>query len=122
MTLLQIITIVLIGLVAGLVGGTLGVGGAIIVVPSLVLILGFSQHQAQGTAMAFMLPPVTLLATINYWKAGFVDWKVALIMSLMFFIGAYFGSMLTVHIPDRILKRVFGIFMLLVSLKIIFSK
>ena len=122
MTTLQLLIIILIGLAAGLVGGTLGVGGAIIVVPALVLVLGFSQHQTQGTAMAFMLPPVTLLATINYWKAGYVDWKVALIMSLMFFIGAYFGSMLTVHIPDRLLKKIFGIFMLLVSLKIIFSK
>lgn len=122
MTILQIIIFVVIGLAAGLVGGTLGVGGAIIVVPSLVLIMGFTQHQAQGTAMAFMLPPVTLLATINYWRDGFVNWKVALIMAITFFIGAYFGSLLTIHIPDRILKKVFGIFLFLVSLKIIFSK
>ena len=122
MTAIQIITIILIGLAAGLLGGTLGVGGAIVVIPSLILLLGFSQHQAQGTALAFMLPPVTLLATINYWKAGFVNWKIALILSLMFFIGAYFGSLLSIQMPDKILKKIFGIFMLFVALKIIFSK
>lgn len=122
MTLVQVITIIIIGLAAGFSGGILGVGGAIVVIPSLILILGFSQHQAQGTALAFMLPPVTLLATINYWKAGYVNWKVALILSVTFFVGAYFGSMLSIQLPAKVLKKIFGIFMLFVALKIIFSK
>ena len=122
MAVSQIIILIVVGLAAGLLGGTLGVGGGVIVIPALILIFGFSQHSAQGTAMAFMLPPVTLLATINYWKNGYVDWKVALILSAMFFIGAYFGSMLSINLPERILKKIFGIFLVLIALRMIFSK
>ena len=122
MAISQIIILIVVGLAAGLLGGTLGVGGGVIVIPALVLFLGFSQHSAQGTAMAFMLPPVTLLATINYWKNGYVDWKVALILSAMFFIGAYFGSMLSVNLSERILKKIFGVFLILIALRMIFSK
>ena len=122
MAISQIIILIIVGLAAGLLGGTLGVGGGVVVIPALILIFGFSQHSAQGTALAFMLPPVTLLATINYWKNGYVDWKVALILSAMFFIGAYFGSMLSINLPERILKKIFGIFLVLIALRMIFSK
>lgn len=122
MTATQIIIIILAGLSAGLLGGTLGVGGGIIVVPILVMIFGFSQHHAQGTALAFMLPPVTLLAVLSYAKQGYVNWKVAIILSLMFFIGAYIGSQISFALPDKILKKVFGIFIIVVGLKMVFSK
>ncbi len=122
MTATQLLILVAIGLLAGLLGGTLGVGGAIIVVPALVLILGFTQHQAQGTSLAFMIPPVTLLAVINYWKQGYVNWKFALVLSVMFFIGAYLGSHLSFSIPEKILKKVFGVFIILIGFKMIFSK
>ncbi|MGQ8335951.1 sulfite exporter TauE/SafE family protein [Sunxiuqinia sp. A32] len=122
MSVSQIIILIIVGLLAGLLGGTLGVGGAIVVIPSLVLIFGFAQHQAQGTALAFMLPPVTLLATINYWKEGYVNWKFALILSITFFIGAYLGSILSFNINEKILKKVFGVFIIIVALKMIFSK
>ena len=118
----QLIILIIAGLLAGLLGGTLGVGGGIIVIPTLVLILGFSQHNAQGTALAFMLPPVTLLATLNYWKEGYVNWKFALILSLTFFIGAYLGSMISFNLPEKILRKVFGVFIIAVALKMIFSK
>ena len=122
MTATQLIILIVVGLLAGLLGGTLGVGGAIIVVPALVLIFSFTQHQAQGTALAFMLPPVTLLATLNYWKEGYVNWKYALILSLMFFVGAYLGSFISFALPDRILRKIFGVFIMIVALKMIFSK
>jgi len=122
MSITQLVILIIVGLLAGLLGGTLGVGGAIIVIPSLVLIFGFSQHQAQGTALAFMLPPVTLLATLNYWKQGYVNWKFALILSLTFFIGAYLGSMISFSVPEKILKKVFAGFIIVVALKMMFSK
>ena len=77
---------------------------------------------AWRTALAFMLPPVTLLATLNYWKEGYVNWKYALILSLMFFIGAYLGSFISFALPDRILRKIFGVFIMIVALKMIFSK
>ena len=107
---------------AGIFSGTFGVGGAIIVIPALIFFLGFSQHQAQGTSLAFMIPPVTLMATIQYWKNGYVNWKFALILALMFFIGSYFGSMLSVSLPEKVLRKLFGGLLLVVAIKMIFWK
>ncbi|NOY95015.1 MAG: sulfite exporter TauE/SafE family protein [Chlorobi bacterium] len=118
----QLIILIIVGLASGLLSGVLGVGGGIIVIPALVFILGFSQHQAQGTSLAFMVMPVGILAVWKYWKGGYVDWNFAFVLAFTFFVGAYFGSMLSVNIPDRILKKIFGILMFVVSIKMIFSK
>ncbi len=122
MTTTQLIIILVIGLMAGLVSGALGVGGGIIIVPALVLFLGFSQHMAQGTSIAILLLPTGILAVLQYYKNGYVDVKVALILMLLFVVGAYLGSLVSLSLPDKVLKKVFGIFMLLVSLKMVFGK
>ncbi len=122
MTTSQLIIILLIGLMAGLVSGALGVGGGIIIVPSLIFFLGFSQHMAQGTSLAILLLPTGLFAVLQYYKNGYVDIKVALILMILFVIGAYLGSLLSVNIPDKMLRKIFGIFMLLVSIKMIIGK
>ncbi len=122
MTIYQLLILIFIGLLAGLLAGMFGVGGAIIVIPALVFILGLSQHQAQGTSLAFMLPPVGILATWNYWKEGYVNWKFALILSLTFFVGAYLGSQFSVNISDKLLRRIFGGLLMLIAVKMIFSK
>ncbi|HPE74856.1 MAG TPA: sulfite exporter TauE/SafE family protein [Draconibacterium sp.] len=122
MSILQLIILIIVGVVAGLLSGAFGIGGAIIVIPSLVFILGLSQHEAQGTSLAFMIPPVGILATWNYWKAGHVNWKIALILSITFFIGAYFGSNISLNISDRMLRKLFGGLLILIALKMIFSK
>jgi len=122
MTVTQLIILMNIGILSGLLAGVFGVGGAIIVIPALVFILGLSQHDAQGTSLAFMLPPVGILATWNYWKAGHVNWKFALVLSLTFVVGAYLGSQLSVNIPDKLLRRIFGVLLIIMALKMIFSK
>jgi uncharacterized protein len=122
MTVTQLIILAAIGLLSGLLAGTLGVGGAVIVIPALVLILGMSQHEAQGTSLAFMLPPVGILAAWNYYKGGFVNWKFALVLAVMFFVGAYFGSLLAVNLSDKMLRRIFGVILLIASAKMILSK
>lgn len=122
MTITQLILLAVIGLMAGIFSGTFGVGGAIIVIPALIFFLGLSQHQAQGTSLAFMIPPVTLMAALNYSKNGYVNWKFALILAVMFVIGTYFGSMISFSLPEKILRKMFGGLLLLVALKIIFSK
>ena len=122
MTLTQLIILVIIGLLSGLLSGIFGIGGAIIVIPALVFVIGLSQHEAQGTSLAFMLPPVGILAAWNYYKEGYVNWKLALVLSLTFFVGAYLGSRFSVNISDRTLRRMFGILLLAVSIKMIFSK
>jgi uncharacterized membrane protein YfcA len=122
MTTAQLITVLLIGLMAGFVSGALGVGGGIIIVPSLILFLGFSQHMAQGTSLAILLLPTGILAVMQYYKNGYVDFKVALILMILFVVGAYLGSLVSTNIPDKMLKKIFGIFMLLVSIKMITGK
>ncbi|MCF6356266.1 MAG: sulfite exporter TauE/SafE family protein [Draconibacterium sp.] len=122
MSITHLVILILIGVISGLLAGVFGIGGAIIVIPALVFILGLSQHDAQGTSLAFMLPPVGILATWNYWKAGHVDWKIALVLSLTFVVGAYFGSQFSINISDKILRRVFGVLMLVMAVKMIFSK
>lgn len=122
MTVEQLIILICIGLLSGMLAGMLGVGGAIIVIPALVIFLGLSQHQAQGTSLAFMVPPIGILAAWNYWKAGYVNWKFALVLSLTFVVGAYLGSLYSVHISQRILRKIFGILLLGVAIKMIFSK
>jgi len=116
-----ILFLIFIGLLAGFLSGILGIGGGVVMVP-LLLLVGFTQHQAQGTSLAAMLPPVTLLAVLQYSKAGHVDWKMALVISATFIIGGLFGSKLAVVINEQLLKRIFGILMLCIALKMIFGK
>ena len=124
MTLTTVIILIIIGLLAGILSGLVGVGGGIIMVPLFVLILGFTQHDAQGLSLAIMLPPVTFLAVYNYHTAGGggIDWKMALIVAVLFIIGGFIGSKIALQIDQRILKKVFGIVMLIVAIKLIFSK
>ena len=122
MTLTQLFILIIIGLISGLLSGVFGIGGAIIVIPALVFIIGLSQHQAQGTSLAFMLPPVGILAAWNYYKEGYINWKIALVLSLTFFIGAYLGSRFSLNISDRTLRRMFGVLLMVMAIKMIFSK
>ena len=122
MTITQLLILIVVGILSGMLAGVFGVGGAIIVIPALVFILGLSQHDAQGTSLAFMLPPVGILATWNYWKAGHVNWKMALVLSLTFIIGAYLGSQFSINISDKTLRRMFGVLMMVIAIKMIFSK
>lgn len=122
MSVAQLLILILVGLLSGILAGVFGIGGAILVIPALVFILGLSQHEAQGTSLAFMLPPVGILATWNYWKDGYVNWKFALVLSVTFVVGAYLGSHVSVNISDKLLRRIFGTLLLVVAFKMIFTK
>jgi len=118
----EIIILILIGLAAGGVSGFLGIGGGIIVIPGLVLLLGFSQLSAQGTSMGLLLPPIGLLAVINYYKAGFVDIRASVIMAIAFLIGSYFTSKFVTTVPEYIVKKAFAVFLLVYSVKLFIEK
>jgi uncharacterized membrane protein YfcA len=118
----DVIILILIGISAGIVSGMLGVGGAIIIVPALVFFFGLTQHQAQGTSLTILLFPVGFLAFWNYYKQGFVNFKIALIVILAFFIGGYLGSILAVRIPERVLKVAFGVFIILIGFRMVIKK
>ena len=89
-----LLILVVIGIITGFMAGMLGIGGAIIMIPALVILMGLSQQTAQGTSLAVMLPPVGIIAAYNYFKAGQVNIKFALILAATFIIGSYFGSRL----------------------------
>lgn len=112
----------LLGLVAGIFSGLIGIGGAIIIIPALVLLFGLSQHTAQGTTLALMVPPIGLLAAWIYFKQGFVDLKIAGLICLGFFVGGLFGAKFATGISDEILRKIFGVVLLAASLKMIFFK
>ncbi|MES2587905.1 MAG: sulfite exporter TauE/SafE family protein [Bacteroidota bacterium] len=114
--------IALIGVVAGVFGGIFGLGGAIIIIPALVMLLGFSQQMAQGTALIMMVLPVGALAAFQYYQKGFVDIKAALILSAFFFIGGYFGAKFATQIPQDILKKIFAFMLVGIAFKMWFEK
>jgi uncharacterized protein len=121
MTIQTIGLLILIGLSAGLISGMVGVGGGIVMVP-LLLLLGISQHQAQGTSLAVLALPVTFLAAYNYYEKGYVDWKFALIIGVFFVIGGFIGSKFAVSIDQKILKKIFGAILLIAAGQLFFSK
>ena len=121
MTIQTIILLMCIGLAAGILSGLIGIGGGIIMVP-LLLLMGFTQPQAQGTSLAALLPPVTLLAVINYYKAGYVDWRFAIIIALVFVVGGFIGSKIAINIDQKILKKVFAVTLLLIGGFLLFEK
>ena len=117
-----LLILVLIGLITGALGGMLGIGGGIIIIPALVFFFGFTQYQAVATSLAVMLPPIGMFAVYNYYKAGQVNIIYALIIAVMFMIGSYFTSKWSMSIPENVLKKFFSVFMFLVAIRMFFSK
>jgi uncharacterized protein len=115
----EIILYIVLGLAAGIAGGFLGIGGGVVIVPVLVYIFGFSQHQAQGTTLALMTPPIGLLAALKYYQDGNVDIKIAIFVCLGFFVGGLLGAYLVAPVSEHTLRKIFGIFLLAISLKMI---
>ena len=116
------IILIVIGLLAGILSGLVGVGGGILMIPLLIIFLGLTQHEAQGTALFAMLPPIGILAAMNYYKEGFVKWEYAAVIALTFVVGGYFGSKLSISLPEQTVRKVFGVIMLIGAIKLIFSK
>lgn len=115
------IIFLLIGLVAGAVSGLLGLGGGIIVIPALVMFAGFTQHEAHGTSLGLLLPPIGILAVYNYYNEGLVNVKAAGLMIITFLVGSYITSKFAVDVPEQWLKKIFGVFLLAYSIKLFFD-
>jgi hypothetical protein len=122
MNLTHILLYVLLGLIAGAFSGLIGVGGGVIIVPALVFLFGLSQHSAQGTTLALLVPPIGLLAAWTYYQEGYVDIHIAALICLGFLVGGLLGAKFANHLSNLALERVFGVAMLLISLKMIFAK
>jgi hypothetical protein len=121
MTIQTVILLVLIGLFAGAMSGFIGIGGGVVMVPALVYIMGLSQHEAQGTSLILMLPPIGILAVMNYYKAGQLNISYGVIIALAFVVGGYYGSKIALKLSPAIVKLVFGFLMLYIAGKMIYS-
>ena len=122
MDITTVFILVIIGLAAGILAGLVGVGGGIIIIPGLIFLLGMNQHMAQGTSLAIMLPPIGFFAAYNYYRAGELNLKYAAIIAATFLLGGYLGSKLAITIPVDILKKIFGAFIILMGLQMLFSR
>lgn len=122
MSVTMLIFLIIIGVVTGFMAGLLGIGGAIIMIPALVFLLGLTQQGAQGTSLAVMLPPVGILAAYNYYKAGNVNITFAIILAVFFIVGSYFGSKLALNLPQSLLKKIFGILLLVIAIRMLLAK
>jgi uncharacterized protein len=118
----NIISYLVLGLAAGILSGLVGIGGGILIVPALVFLFGFTQQQAQGTTLALLVPPIGILAAWTYYQHDFVNMKAALFIAAGFIVGSFLGSRFVTGLPNSTLEKVFGTFLVLIGLKMIFGK
>lgn len=120
MSIQTIALLVLVGLLAGMLSGLVGLGGGVIIVPALVYLLGFTQHQATGTSLGILLLPAGIFAVINYYNRGLIDVKVVGLIFVGFLVGGYLGSKISLNIEQATLKKIFAIVLLLIAGKVLF--
>ncbi len=120
MSFSSVIILSVIGVLAGVLSGMFGVGGGMIIVPALMYFMHMNQHEAQGTSIGLMLLPIGILAASEYYKTGNLNVNYGLLIAAGFVFGGYLGSKISLSISGPSLKKIFGVLMLFVSLKMIF--
>jgi len=117
--MINIMLYIALGLAAGIFSGLIGIGGGVIIVPALLFIFGLSQHQAQGTTLALLVPPIGLLAAWQYYTHGYVNLKIAAFVCIGFFLGGLLGAKFATEFSNALLERIFGAAMILIGLKML---
>lgn len=107
-----------IGLAGGVLSGLFGIGGGLFIVPALILLLGMTAKQAAGTSLAALLLPVGILGALEYWRAGYVDVRVAVLVALGILIGAFIGARVAIGLPNELIQRAFGVLLVLVGVRL----
>ena len=116
-----LIYLILIGIAAGFLGGMVGIGGGLIIVPALVLLLGISQHNAQGISLTMMLFPVGILGVMNYYKKGYIDFRYSALIAVGFLLGSYIGSKFSLSLPEEMVKKIFAIIMIVLAIRMLLT-
>lgn len=115
-----ILIIITVGIAAGILSGLVGVGGGLVIVPSLVYFIGFSQKTAQGTSLGLIMLPVGILGVLQYYKQGHVDFRVVGILAMGFILGSFFGSKVALSLSQETVKKIFACLMILIAIKMLF--
>lgn len=118
----QSVVLVIIGCVAGMLSGLIGIGGGVILIPSLIFLLGFSQHLAEGTTLAAMVPPIGILAAMVYYQNNQVDVKAASFLAIGFLAGGFFGAKLAQQFTSDTLQKIFAVMLIALGIKILWPK
>jgi hypothetical protein len=116
---MQVVLAIVVGLAGGALGGLIGLGGGFIMVPLLVYLFHMGQHDAQGTSLAVLLPPVGILSVLQYWRAGHVQLAVALWAALGFLVGGWIGGAVAQAIGGATLRRVFAVILILAAIDLL---
>ena len=123
MNLTLILSLVVIGLLAGILSGFMGVGGGVVMIPLMILFLGYNQHESQGLSLAVLAVPVTFIAAYTYHTSGHpINWKYAIVIALCFVVGGYIGSKFAVSINQNLLKKIFAVVLVIAAIKMFFGK
>jgi uncharacterized protein len=117
---IEVLGLLAMGVAAGTLSGLLGIGGATIMIPALLVIFKTTQHMAQGTSIAALLLPVGALALVKYAQAGNVNWKFALLIALGFLAGGLIGGTFAQQMPEMWLKKAFALYLIIIALQIFF--
>lgn len=112
---------IILGLIIGALSGVLGLGGGIFLVPALIFLFHFTPHQAQGTSLAVLIPPIGLFAALEYYRKGLIDFSVVGLICLGFIFGAYAGAFYVDRIPVPLMRRLFGFFMFFIAIQLVFT-
>lgn len=122
MSLLFIIGLLILGIIAGYFSGLIGIGGGVIIVPALIILFGFSQHMAQGTTLALLIPPIGILAVMDYYKKGFVDVKSAIFICVGFVAGGYLGGRMSLGLSEPVLRKIFSLILIIIGIRMFLFK
>ena len=120
MSIQTVLLLLAVGVLAGMLSGLVGLGGGVIIVPALVFLLRFSQHQATGTSLGILLLPAGIFAVMNYYQKGYIDVRVVLLVFAGFLVGGYLGSKISLNIPEGTLRKVFAVILVLIAGKVLF--
>ena len=120
MSIQLMLILIIIGIAAGILGGLVGVGGGIIIVPSLIYFLAFSQKQAQGTSLGILLLPIGIFGVWQYYRSGYVDFRTVWLVALGFLAGSYFGSKIALSLSQETVKKIFAVLMIIIACKMLF--
>lgn len=118
--MVQFVVVGGIGLLAGVLSGLFGIGGGIVIVPLLILLVGFTTTQAAGTSLAALLLPVGALGALEYWRGGFVDIGLAAVLAAGLLVGAYLGARMGISLPVEVVQRAFGVLLVIVGIRFVF--
>jgi uncharacterized membrane protein YfcA len=116
-----LVPFLLLGLAAGVASGVFGIGGGIIIIPSLIYLFGFTEHQAVGTSLAALVPPVAIFGALEYYRAGNVQIWPAVLTAVGIFLGARYGAVLSHRLSGPELRMLFGVFVCLVGVSLVVS-